>query len=51
MIDFSLSEEQKLLVKMTRSFVEKEMIPYEEELEKSNHLPSELAQSLKKKSM
>ncbi len=51
MIDFSLSEEQKLLVEMARSFVEKEMIPHEEELERSNHLPSELAESLKTKSM
>ena len=51
MIDFSLSEEQKLLVEMTRSFVEKEMIPHEEELERSSHLPSELAESLKTKSM
>ena len=51
MIDFSLSEEQKLLVEMTRSFVEKEMIPHEEELERSNHLPSELAELLKTKSM
>ena len=51
MIDFSLSEEQNLLVEMTRSFVEKEMIPHEEELERSNRLPSELAESLKTKSM
>ena len=49
MIDFSLSEEQNLLVEMTRSFVEKEMIPHEEELERSNHLhqnwPNRLKQS------
>ena len=30
MLDFKLSDEQQMLVEMTRSFVEKDMIPHEE---------------------
>ena len=51
MIDFTLSEEQKLLIEMTRSFVEKEMVPNEDELERTNQLSPQLASSLKEKSM
>ena len=51
MIDFSLTEEQKLLVEMTRIFVEKDMVPHEEELEQNHLLSPELAESLKRKSM
>ena len=51
MIDFTLSEEQKLLIEMTHSFVEKEMVPNEDELERTNQLSPQLASSLKEKSM
>ena len=48
MLDFNLSEEQKMLVEMTRSFVEKDMMPHEEILENKDILPSDLAVVLKK---
>ena len=48
MIDFSLTDEQKMLVEMTHDFVEKEMLPHEETLERTDALPPELAASLKK---
>ena len=51
MIDFTLRDEQNMLVEMTCSFVEKEMVPHEDELERTNCLPKELAHSLKEKSM
>ena len=51
MIDFTLTDEQNMLVEMTCSFVEKEMVPHEDELERTNCLPKELAHSLKEKSM
>ena len=51
MLDFKLSDEQQMLVEMTRSFVEKDMMPNEEILETKDILPSNLAASLKKKSI
>ena len=51
MLDFKLSDEQQMLIEMTRSFVDKDMIPHEEILEKTDSLPKDLANSLKKKSM
>ena len=51
MLDFNLSDEQKMLVEMTKSFVEKDMMPHEEILETKDILPPDLAASLKKKSI
>lgn len=51
MIDFSLTDEQKMLVEMTRSFVEQEMLPHEETLERTDTLPPKLAATLKKQAM
>ena len=51
MLDFKLSDEQQMLVGMTRNFVEKDMMPHEEILETKDILPSDLASSLKKKSI
>ena len=48
MLDFKLSDEQQMLVGMTRSFVEKDMMPHEEILETKDFLPSDLAATLKK---
>ena len=49
-MEFKLSEEQKLLIKTTRSFVNKELIQHEELLEETNNLPKELYNEIKKKS-
>jgi acyl-CoA dehydrogenase len=51
MIDFTLTDEQQMLVEMTHDFVEKEMLPHEETLERTDALPPELAASLKKRSI
>ena len=49
-MEFNLTEEQKLLIKTTKSFVENELLPHENLLEKTNNLPKELYQEIKKKS-
>lgn len=51
MIDFTLTDEQQMLVEMTHDFVEKEMLPHEETLERTDALPRELAASLKKRAI
>lgn len=49
-MNFDLSEEQNLLIQTTRSFVKNELMQYEELLEKTNNLPKELYEEIKKKS-
>ena len=41
-MDFSLSEEQRLLVDTVRAFVERELAPHEAEVEKTNQVPPAL---------
>ena len=43
MIDFTLTDEQQMLIEMTHDFVEKEMLPHEETLERTDTLPPKLA--------
>ena len=47
-MEFNLTEEQKLLIKTTKSFVKNELLPHEELLEKTDNLPKELYQEIKK---
>ena len=49
-MDFKLSEEQNLLIKSTKSFVKNELMQHEGLLEKTDNLPKELYQEIKKKS-
>ena len=49
-MEFNLTEEQKLLIKTTKSFVKNELLPHEELLEKTDNLSKELYQEIKKKS-
>ncbi|HUA25612.1 MAG TPA: acyl-CoA dehydrogenase family protein [Steroidobacteraceae bacterium] len=50
-MDFSLSEEQQLIVKTTRDFVQHELVPHEQEVEETGHLRPELLQELKAKAI
>jgi acyl-CoA dehydrogenase len=50
-MQFSLSEEQQLIVKTTRDFVRRELMPHEQEVEQSGHLRAELLQELKAKAI
>ncbi|MDD9910712.1 MAG: acyl-CoA dehydrogenase family protein [Ahrensia sp.] len=50
-MNFSLSEEQSLIVETTRSFVENELYPHEAEIERSGVLEMDLIRELQKKAM
>ena len=41
-MDFALSDEQRMLVDTVRAFVEKELMPHEAEVERTNRVPPEL---------
>lgn len=50
-MDFSLSEEQQLIIKTTRDFVQKELYPHEKEVEETGELRDELYRELKAKAI
>jgi len=50
-MNFSLSEEQQMIVDTTRAFVEQELYPHEEEVERTGVLRPELAEQIKTKSI
>ena len=45
-MDFNLTSEQQMIVDTVRSFVEKEIYPHEDQVEKSGIVPPELAQEI-----
>src|SRR5260370_18906563 len=51
MMDFSLSEEQQLIIKTTREFVQNELYPHEKEVEESGVLRDDLHRELKAKAI
>ncbi len=50
-MDFSLSDEQRLIVKTTRDFVTHELMPHEKEIEETGVLRPELHKALKAKAI
>jgi acyl-CoA dehydrogenase len=50
-MDFALTEEQQLIIKSTRKFVEQELYPHELEIERSGVLRPELLRELKAKAI
>ena len=50
-MDFGLSEEQAMIVETTRAFVERELYPHEDMVERTGHLPMELIREIQKKAM
>jgi acyl-CoA dehydrogenase len=50
-MDFALTEEQQMIVKSTRDFVEHELYPHEQEIERSGVLRPELLRDLKAKAI
>lgn len=50
-MNFQLSEEQEMIVDMMRSFVENELIPHEDEVEKANAVSPQLAQHIRDKAI
>ena len=50
-MDFSLSDEQQLIIKTTREFVERELFPHEAEVERTGELRQDLLRELRAKAM
>lgn len=50
-MDFGLTDEQRMIVETTRSFVETEIYPHEAEVERSGHLSMDLIKDLQAKAM
>jgi len=50
-MECSLSSEQEMIIDSVRSFVEQELYPHEEEVEKTNHIDASLADSIKQKAI
>ena len=48
-MQFGLTEEQEMIVSTVRSFVEKEIYPHEEEVERTGEVPKELADQIRRK--
>jgi acyl-CoA dehydrogenase len=50
-MDFGLTEEQELVVRTVRDFVERELYPLEAQVERDGELPREIARDIQKKVM
>jgi acyl-CoA dehydrogenase len=50
-MDFSLTDEQKMIIDTLKSFVEQELYPHETEVEKTNQIRPELYASIKQKAI
>ncbi|MEK9784719.1 MAG: acyl-CoA dehydrogenase family protein [Gammaproteobacteria bacterium] len=50
-MEFSLSTEQQMLVESARAFAEKELYPYEDEVEASDEVRPELAQQIRERAI
>ena len=50
-MDFALTEEQQLIVKTTREFVESELYPYEQQVEETGELDEQLRRQLRAKAI
>ena len=50
-MDFGLTEEQRMIVDTTRAFVETELYPHEQAVERTGVLPLELIREIQKKAM
>src|SRR4029453_9711242 len=50
-MDFSLSEEQQMIVKTTRDFVVNELYPHEAEIEETGRLRPDLRDEIKRKAI
>ncbi|MEZ5091720.1 acyl-CoA dehydrogenase family protein [Nocardioides sp.] len=51
MFDFAMTDEQRAVVEVTRAFVERELYPHEEEVERTGVLRPELATELRAKAL
>jgi acyl-CoA dehydrogenase len=50
-VDFTLTDEQRLIVDTVRAFVEQELYPHEDEVERLNEVPADLAGQIREKAI
>jgi acyl-CoA dehydrogenase len=50
-MDFSLSVEQEMIVETVGTFVERELVPYEDEVEKTNRVRADLVEQIRERSL
>ncbi|QIG41922.1 acyl-CoA dehydrogenase [Nocardioides anomalus] len=50
-MDFALTDEQRSIVEVTRAFVERELYPHEEEVERTGHVRPELVAQIRAKAL
>ena len=50
-MDFTLTSEQRLIVETVRSFVENELYPHEDEVERLDEVPAGLASAIRGKAL
>ena len=50
-MDFGLTNEQEMIIESVKSFVEKELYPFEDEVEKSNKIDDSLVEQIKQKAI
>ena len=50
-MQYGISTEQEMIANTVRSFVEKEIYPHEELVERSGEVPAEIAQDIKQKTL
>ena len=50
-MQFSLTEEQEMIVSTVRSFVENEIYPHEDQIERTGEVPQEIADKIKRKTI
>jgi acyl-CoA dehydrogenase len=51
MYDFSLTDEQREIVAVTRAFVDRELVPHEEEVERTGMVPPELSAEIRRRAI
>jgi acyl-CoA dehydrogenase len=50
-MDFGLSNEQEMIIDSVKSFVEQELYPHEDDVEKNNKIEQSLAENIKQKAI
>ena len=50
-MDLSLTDEQRLIAATVRDFVERELYPHEDEVERLDEVPGEIARAIRKKAI
>ena len=50
-MDFGLTDEQRSIVDVTRAFVERELFPHEEEVERTGKVPPEVLDQIRARAL